>query len=109
MFSTKYLCKPMNMKLGCIKLAVRAVFLLDRTQTVKCNQSISSSVCVTSGAPEGVRVIGPLIFVLYVNDLSYICTPCSVKLYADDIKLYFTVKTPAAKAVLQTCLDRVHK
>ena len=44
----------------------------------------------------------------YVNDLSSNCTPCSIKLYADDNKLYFTVKTPADKAVLQNCLDRVH-
>ena len=84
-----------------------AAFLLDRTQAAKFNQSISSSARVTSGAPEG-SVIGPLIFVLYVNDLSSICTPCSVKLYADNIKLYFIVKMPPDRAVLQSCLDRAH-
>lgn len=46
-------------------------------------------------------------FVLFVNDLAVACAPCSVKLYADDVKLYHTIKQPCDRAVLQNCLDQV--
>jgi hypothetical protein len=81
-------------------------FLSNRTQVVKCNKSMSSPVSVTSGVPQG-SVCGPLLFILYVNDLPAVCSPCTIKLYADDVKLYFTIKQPSDRTVLQNCLDKV--
>ena len=43
-------------------------FLIGRTQSVICNGSQSKSIMVASGVPQG-TVVGPLLILLYVNDL----------------------------------------
>jgi hypothetical protein len=42
--------------------------------------------CVKSGVPQG-TVLGPIMFLLYINDISNGLT-LSVKLFADDMKIY---------------------
>ena len=61
-------------------------FLTNRTMSVSINGSHSRPVLVISGVPQG-SVIGPLLFLLFVN---YICAniTCNYKLFADDLKLY---------------------
>ena len=61
-------------------------FLIGRTQLVICHGSQSKSVMVTSGVPQG-TVLGPLLFLLYVNDLPA-NLQSSVRLFADDALLY---------------------
>jgi hypothetical protein len=62
-------------------------FLAHRTQSVNVNGTVSSAVEVISGVPQG-SVLGPLLFLLYVNDIEDCLKFCNFKLFADDCKLY---------------------
>ena len=78
-------------------------FLLGRKQRVNVNSSKSSWTNVTSGVPQG-SVIGPLLFVIFINDLpEHIKTHC--KLFADDSKLYGKVFTEEDQIQLQEDLN----
>ena len=62
---------------------------------------------VLSGVPQG-SVLGPILFIVYIGNVGEICsdnvTHC---LYADDLKLYSTIKSDRDNASLQTALDRL--
>ena len=64
-------------------------FLRERTQIVKINNNYSHSLSVISGVPEG-SVLGPTLFLSYINDVCDLFADLSVslKLYADDINMY---------------------
>ena len=71
-------------------------FLSNRTQTVKVGSylSLPVSVSVTSGVPQG-SVFGPIIFLLFINDITDNMNPdINVKLFADDLKVYTKLSHP---------------
>jgi len=61
-------------------------FLLGRTQRVKVGGQLSEEVRVTSGVLQG-SVLGPLLFLAYVND-SWGNTEPTIRLFADDCVIY---------------------
>ena len=76
---------------GQIKTWIRD-FLKDRKQRVVVNGKYSQVEDVTSGVPQG-SVLGPLLFLLFVNDLPD-DVQSVLKLLADDSKLYRKVRSP---------------
>jgi len=72
-------------------------FLSNRSQKVKVNDIISTSIEVASGVPQS-SVLGPTLFFIFINDVCDIFNNLRVtcKLYADDIKLYSYYDTEAS-------------
>merc|ERR1711911_554801 len=66
-------------------------FLSDRQQFVKINNECSSNLKVTSGVPQG-SVLGPPLFIFFINNLPNVVTNSSVKIFADDTKVYKEIK-----------------
>ena len=77
-------------------------YLTNRLQSVVLKEYISESLPVTSGVPQG-SVIGPLLFLMYIDDISKVCSEKSiVSLFADDAKIH-----SSDAADLQESLDHM--
>ena len=81
-------------------------FLTNRTQSVRVASSMSLTYSVTSGVPQG-SVLGPLLFNLFINDVTDGFSRVSAKLYADDIKLYSELYSPDSALNFQNHLDLI--
>jgi len=65
-------------------------YLENRSQRVKLNGILSDPIAVNLGVPQG-SVLGPLLFLLYINDLTKtVCGKCVIRLFADDALIYTT-------------------
>ena len=65
-------------------------FLTGRTQRVSVRGAKSEVAEVVSGVPQG-SVLGPILFIVYINDLPD-HVKCSIHMFADDTKIYSCVK-----------------
>jgi sarcosine oxidase/L-pipecolate oxidase len=59
---------------------------------------------VTSGVPQG-TVLGPVLFLVYINDLSEYMKSSQLRLFADDSIIYNTIKSQKDCDSLQEDLD----
>ena len=80
-------------------------FLSERKQCVVVNGEQSTYKAVSSGIPQG-SVLGPLLFVVYINDMPEVIDKDSiVYLFADDTKLFRVVNNVADSALMQRDID----
>ena len=97
-----------NLHLGEVILRWVTDYLTNRFQNVVINDESSQSAPVTSGEPQG-SVLGPLLFLIYINDLSEIPlgNGASTSLYTDDVLLYRVINTSDDFVALQEDIDKI--
>ena len=66
-------------------------YLQDRTQITVIDQRPSNKSVVTDGVPQG-SVLGPLLFLLYVNDIYSSSNKLNFYLFADDTNILYSHK-----------------
>ena len=78
-----------------------------RTQTTRVGSAYSESVSLASGIVQG-SCLGPLLFLLYINDVVNVFDAnITCKLYADDVKLYTTIRSNDDCICFQNNLDKL--
>ena len=84
-------------------------YLTGRQQSVFCQNVLSCKRKIQIGIPQG-SVLGPVLFVLYVNDINRHVSLAACSLYADDTLLYITSDTiEKLQDNLQECICEVEK
>ena len=63
-------------------------YLTNRQQFVSVYNAESKKNTITCGVPQG-SVLGPLLFIIYVNDIQHVVPNCAIKLFADDINIFY--------------------
>ena len=84
-----------------------AAFLDGRRQRVIINGSTSSWSPVTSGIPQG-SVLGPILFVCYINDMPEV-VDSPVHIFVDDTKIYRQITTQSDQETLQADLKQLEE
>ena len=81
-------------------------YLTDRKQYVFYNGISSEVLKITCGVPQG-SVLGPLLFLIYINDLPNISNKLQFFLFADDTNIYFD--SHDLKVIEKTVNDELKK
>ena len=68
-------------------------YLSGRQQYVDINGSLSNTLPINSGVPQG-SILGPLLFIIYMNDICNSGSLFNFILFADDTSLYSTLDAP---------------
>ena len=75
-------------------------YLSNRSQSVVLDSAQSNPLPVVSGVPQG-SVLGPLLFLVYIDGTSNTSLHGKIAMYADDIALYSIIKNPSDYTYLQ--------
>jgi len=81
-------------------------FLHNRSQRVVLEGESSDASPVTSGVPQG-TVLGPILFLIFINDLPQHANHCTVRLFADDCVLQMEVRDESDCLKLQEDIDNI--
>ena len=100
-------------KLTCIGISREivdwiAAYLHNRTFCVRVNNCYSLSKTVLSGVPQG-STLGPLLFIMYINDLPMCVKSSKLLLFADDCKILKQIKCQNDVNLLQVDIDAAVK
>ena len=84
-------------------------YLTNRKQQTKFADFISTVETVTSGVPQG-SILGPILFICFVNDLPEIFKNCKIMSYADDTQILVSAKsTDKIKTKIETLIKQAQQ
>ena len=84
-------------------------YLHGRKQRVTISGVLSDECPVVSGVPQ-VSILGPLLFVLFINDMQdKVSKDTKIALYADDTKIWRYINSPADHQILQNDINALYK
>jgi hypothetical protein len=78
-------------------------YLVERAQFVRSGGQESSVGALTCGVPHG-SVLGPLLFISYIDDVSRVIRYYCFHIYVDDLQIYHT----CAVSDFQKCIDELN-
>ena len=82
-------------------------FLTNRKQRVIVNGTPSSWHDVISSVPQG-SILGPILFIIYINTLIEVVKYSNLFLFADDNKLFKIIQTEQDSSLLQYNIDSMY-
>ena len=82
-------------------------YLSGRSQNVKIQGFESRYFPVKSGVPQGSH-LGPLLFILFINDVANVFRHCKCLMFADDLKIFMSISNPFDVLKLQSDLNRLN-
>ena len=83
-------------------------YLQGRQQQVVINGSVSNSLPVLSGVPQG-SILGPLLFILFIDDISEtVSERTKLVLYADDTKIWREILCDDDQLILQKDINNLY-
>ena len=82
--------------------------LSNRVQFVRVNNYESNNYFANSGVPQGSH-LGPLIFLLFINDIVYSIKNCKIVLFADDLKMYKIIRNCDDPILMQLDINNIFK
>ena len=80
------LCKLSNFGIRGIHLRFLHSYLTHRHPAVYCNNKYSSFKPICKGVPQG-SILGPILFIIYINDIVHASSKLKYTIYADDTNL----------------------
>ena len=84
-------------------------YLYNRNQMLCYDGKTSNAQTITIGVPQG-TVLGPILFLLFVNDLSNVVKDTSINVYADDVVIYAShADIDQVRTHLQAAINEVAK
>lgn len=89
---TSLLDKWTGLGMACSLINWCASYLRGHTPLVLLNSVMSDLMDVIMGVPQG-SILGPLLFMIFINKLTRQCSQCCVHLYADDTILGGTAQS----------------